>query len=108
LLSHVNLCRYIEGFPVADCLREFLLREESENYELFSTEERSEFLFRLLSHCCLGGSMCQFEGGVFSLSLPGVTRGPYRRSSIELGLSLPGVRWLHGPCWFSSGVLTAN
>lgn len=59
----INKCLddVVEGFPVADALREFLLREESDNYELYSPEERSEFLFRLLQHCCLGGSMCQFE-----------------------------------------------
>ena len=38
-----------------------LLLEESEKYEIYSAQERSEFLFRLFKHVCIGGSVCQFE-----------------------------------------------
>jgi protein yorkie len=60
----INKCLddVVEGFPVADALREFLLRgEDSEHGEMYTTEERSEFLFRVMAHCCLGGAMCQYE-----------------------------------------------
>eukprot|EP00227_Mantoniella_beaufortii_P012511 CAMPEP_0197605684 /NCGR_PEP_ID=MMETSP1326-20131121/43596_1 /TAXON_ID=1155430 /ORGANISM="Genus nov. species nov., Strain RCC2288" /LENGTH=231 /DNA_ID=CAMNT_0043173511 /DNA_START=84 /DNA_END=776 /DNA_ORIENTATION=+ len=51
----------VDGFPVADALRECLLKEESEHFEVFTPEERGEFVFRVMQHCCLGGAMCQFE-----------------------------------------------
>lgn len=61
--EYINKCAddVVDGFPVADLLRDCLVREASENRDLYSPEERSEFLFRLLQHCALGGSMCQYE-----------------------------------------------
>lgn len=50
-----------EGFQVSDRLREMLLAEESENHELYSDEEKSQFLWQLFENLCLGGSCCQFE-----------------------------------------------
>eukprot|EP01052_Picozoa_sp_SAG31_P062366 SAG31_NODE_21348_length_552_cov_0.567329_2_plen_68_part_01 len=38
-----------------------LLVEDSENYWLYSDEERNEFLFKIFSHLVLGGGMCQHE-----------------------------------------------
>lgn len=38
-----------------------LLLEDSDHYDIFSESDREEFLFRLFSHICLGGSVCQFE-----------------------------------------------
>lgn len=38
-----------------------LLLEDSENYEIFSEEDRTQFLFRLFTHICVGGSLCQYE-----------------------------------------------
>ncbi|EGV95538.1 Uncharacterized protein C11orf70-like [Cricetulus griseus] len=38
-----------------------LLMEDSEKYEVFSPQEREEFLFCLFKHLCLGGSLCQYE-----------------------------------------------
>ncbi|BHF73324.1 hypothetical protein SprV_0401640500 [Sparganum proliferum] len=40
---------------------EMLLIEDSENYCLFTEQERDEFLFRLFKHICIGGELCQFE-----------------------------------------------
>ena len=54
----------IEGFTVADELRDFILNESSENAHLVGEDARAEFLFRLFSHCALGGSMCQFEDSI--------------------------------------------
>ena len=51
----------VQGFTVADCLRESLLCEESEHYEHFSADERRELLFRLLQHLALGGTLNQYE-----------------------------------------------
>eukprot|EP00898_Chlorokybus_atmophyticus_P003990 jgi/Chlat1/4592/Chrsp290S04343 len=54
----------INGFPVSDLLRHMLLSEESEHADLFSADERSELLFRIFKHLCLGGAMCQFEDDI--------------------------------------------
>jgi hypothetical protein len=42
-------------------LRHMLLCEESENAELYTDDEKSEFLWRVFEHICLGGACCQFE-----------------------------------------------
>ena len=38
-----------------------LLMEESELWSLYSTEERDEFLFRVMKHIVIGGALCQYE-----------------------------------------------
>lgn len=48
---------------VTDNLREMMVCEESENAELYSEEEKAEFLWRVFEHMCLGGPCCQFEVG---------------------------------------------
>ena len=45
-------------------LRQMLLCDDSENAELYSAEEREEFLWRIFEHVCLGGACCQFEDGL--------------------------------------------
>ncbi|XP_001626154.2 cilia- and flagella-associated protein 300 [Nematostella vectensis] len=55
---------YFEDFIISDELRKVLLLEDSENYDIFSEEERSEFLFKILKHLCLGGQVCQYEDSV--------------------------------------------
>ena len=44
--------------------RESLINEESEFYEIFNEEQRSQFIFQLFQLLCLGGSMCQYEDNV--------------------------------------------
>lgn len=51
----------IEGFIVSDELHKMLLSEESEHWEMFSEEERGEFLFLLFKHLVLGGPICQYD-----------------------------------------------
>jgi len=52
----------VDGFTVSDTLREMLVKgEESENYGLFSDEERAEFLYLVFKHISLGGAMNQYE-----------------------------------------------
>ena len=46
---------------VSNMLRQMLLCDDSENAELYSHEEKSEFLWRVFEHICLGGACCQFE-----------------------------------------------
>ncbi|CAG5131422.1 unnamed protein product, partial [Candidula unifasciata] len=41
-----------------------LLNEDSDVYCEFSEGERSEFVFLLFSHLCLGGQLCQYEDNV--------------------------------------------
>jgi len=38
-----------------------LLDEESEEYSLYSEDERNEFVFRIFQMLVLGGTLCQFE-----------------------------------------------
>ncbi|CAL1681742.1 unnamed protein product [Lasius platythorax] len=51
----------VEDFLVSDNLRGMLLDEESEEYNLYSEEERNEFVFRIFQMLILGGILCQFE-----------------------------------------------
>jgi hypothetical protein len=52
---------YKDGIEICDKLRESFYMEESESYEIWSSEDRNEFLFRILMHLSLGGSVCQYE-----------------------------------------------
>lgn len=52
---------YKDGIEICDKLRESFLMEESESYEIWSSEDRNEFLFRILMHLSLGGGVCQYE-----------------------------------------------
>ncbi|XP_065888835.1 cilia- and flagella-associated protein 300-like [Dysidea avara] len=49
---------------ISDELRKMLLMDDSDNYDVFSEEDRSEFLFKIFKHVCLGGSVCQYEDDV--------------------------------------------
>ncbi|KAL0107874.1 hypothetical protein PUN28_014859 [Cardiocondyla obscurior] len=51
----------IEDFIVSDNLRGMLLDEESEEYNLYSEDEKCEFVFRIFQMLVLGGILCQFE-----------------------------------------------
>ena len=44
---------------ISDELRKMLLQDNSDNYEVYSEKDRSEFLFCIFKHICLGGSVCQ-------------------------------------------------
>ena len=37
------------------------LSEETDHFDLFSSSEQQEFLYRLFTHVCLGGQICQYE-----------------------------------------------
>jgi hypothetical protein len=58
------LDEYYEDVLISDELRKLLMLEESDNYDIYSDQERNEFLFRLFKHLCIGGSVCQFEDEV--------------------------------------------
>jgi len=51
----------MEGIQIEDELRRCLLNEESENYNIFSEEQRAEFIFKLFTAIVVGGPMCQYE-----------------------------------------------
>ncbi|XP_027270965.1 cilia- and flagella-associated protein 300 isoform X3 [Cricetulus griseus] len=61
--GHIVKCfdSFCDPFLISDELRKVLLMEDSEKYEVFSPQEREEFLFCLFKHLCLGGSLCQYE-----------------------------------------------
>ncbi|XP_055471568.1 cilia- and flagella-associated protein 300 isoform X1 [Psammomys obesus] len=61
--GHIVKCldSFCDPFLVSDELRKVLLIEDSDKYEVFSLQEREEFLFCLFKHLCLGGSLCQYE-----------------------------------------------
>ena len=53
-----------EGVPIYDVLRESLYVEESEKFEVFSTQDRRELLFRVFMHVVTGGAANQYEDEV--------------------------------------------
>ncbi|KAK7789525.1 hypothetical protein R5R35_000831 [Gryllus longicercus] len=54
----------IDDFFVSDKLRKMLLDDDSEEYNLYSEDERKQFLFKLFAHLCLGGQWCQYEDNI--------------------------------------------
>ncbi|GET02504.1 cilia- and flagella-associated protein 300 isoform X1 [Rhizophagus clarus] len=46
---------------ITDELRKLLLIFDSPHYNIFSIEDRNEFIFRIFKSICLGGDVCQFE-----------------------------------------------
>ena len=54
---------------ISDELRKMLLLDDSDHYEVYSEKDRSEFLFRIFKHICLGGSVCQVNLTVTTVSL---------------------------------------
>ncbi|CAD5116654.1 DgyrCDS5522 [Dimorphilus gyrociliatus] len=55
------LDEYIDEFIASDELRKMMLSEESDYYDIFDESEKSELLFRLFRHLCIGGQVCQYE-----------------------------------------------
>jgi len=49
----------VRGVRISDKASECLINEESENWDVFTPDDRKEFLFRIFMHLKLGGSMCQ-------------------------------------------------
>ena len=52
---------YYEEIEICDKIREVLLIEESEDYELIDNSLRNEFLFKIFQHVSIGGGICQYE-----------------------------------------------
>ena len=52
---------YFEDIEICDKIREALLIEECENFNIFDESYRNEFLFRIFQHIAIGGGMCQYE-----------------------------------------------
>ena len=54
-----------KGFHVQDRLREVLLNVDNEfeldHGEVFTADEKAEFLYKIFRHLAVGGSLCQFE-----------------------------------------------
>ena len=50
-----------EGIEISDKIREAILLQESEEYALFSSEERKEFIFKLFQLVVVGGFLNQYE-----------------------------------------------
>jgi len=50
-----------EGVPIWDMVREALLMEESEHYEVLSEDDRREFLVHIFKHVMIGGALNQYE-----------------------------------------------
>lgn len=55
------LDEYYESFLISDELRKCLLMPEFECYDIFSEQDRKEFIFHVLKALALGGRLCQFE-----------------------------------------------
>ena len=54
----------VDDFLVSDELRKVILVEDSEFFNIFTYEDREEFIFRIFSHLVLGGYCCQYEDNV--------------------------------------------
>ncbi|XP_043466821.1 cilia- and flagella-associated protein 300-like isoform X2 [Leptopilina heterotoma] len=54
----------IEDFLVADNLRVMLLNESSDEYGLYTQNEREEFIFVIFQMLVLGGILCQYEDNI--------------------------------------------
>jgi hypothetical protein len=52
---------YYDQLVISDELRKVLVLEESDNFPLYTQEDRNEFIFHLFRLLCLGGSLCQYE-----------------------------------------------
>ena len=52
------------GLTLSNKLQELLVAEESENFEMYTSAERKELLFRLFRHLVIGGGLCQYEDRV--------------------------------------------
>ena len=50
-----------DNLSINDKLREMLVNPESDNCDIFSFEQKQEFLYHLLRLICVGGSLCQPE-----------------------------------------------
>ena len=63
--NYIHKCLDIfldSSVTVADKLREVLMcGDESENYDLFTEEEKNEFLYHVLWRIASGGALCQWE-----------------------------------------------
>ncbi|XP_046989290.1 cilia- and flagella-associated protein 300-like isoform X1 [Schistocerca americana] len=54
----------IDGFEIYDELGKVLLDSESDNYDIFSEQDREQFIFHIFKHLCLGGKWCQYEDNI--------------------------------------------
>lgn len=54
----------IEDFLISDELRKMVLSDESDFFDLFTENERQEFIFQIFKHLCVGGPVCQYEDEV--------------------------------------------
>ncbi|XP_011504128.1 PREDICTED: uncharacterized protein C11orf70 homolog, partial [Ceratosolen solmsi marchali] len=54
----------VDDFVICDNLRGMLLDTECPEYNLFTDEERQEFIFRIFELLVLGGVLCQFENEI--------------------------------------------
>ncbi|EAY20714.1 hypothetical protein TVAG_390970 [Trichomonas vaginalis G3] len=60
---YINKCpdHHVHGMWLSDCLQVALLDEDSEEYEVFTPEDRRELLFHVIKLLVLGGEICQYE-----------------------------------------------
>lgn len=64
--GHIRKCleEYKDEFIVCDELRKVLIMDEFDTYDMFSDNDRKEFIFHLFKHFCLGGQVCQYEDDI--------------------------------------------
>ena len=51
----------IEGVPVNDLLRDVLINTDSDNFSLFSEDDKQQYIYQLFAMLVLGGAMCQSD-----------------------------------------------
>lgn len=52
---------HVHGLWLSDCLQVALLDEDSEEYDVFTPEDRRELLFHVIKLLVIGGEVCQYE-----------------------------------------------
>ena len=48
---------YVEGIHIQSLLKEMMLKEESEYFEIYTEEEKKQLLYSIFFHMVIGGSM---------------------------------------------------
>ena len=58
------LLRYVDGFEINQEMGKVVLMPESENYDVFSDDDRKELIFKIFQHLTLGGPLNQYEDSI--------------------------------------------
>ena len=60
---YISKCpdHHIKGMWLSDLLQVAIFDEDSEEFKIFTKEDRKELLFHIMKFCVIGGEICQYE-----------------------------------------------